>query len=81
MSPRAGRSTAHGIPITCTSRRLGATWGLANWPAGAIALCGGDGLQYDSTATSKFSGTLSMSNTAAALEVDNGTLILSGTST
>ena len=46
--------------------------------SGSITLTG-DNLYYDSRATSDFAGTLAGSSTNAGLEVDGGTLILSGT--
>ena len=45
--------------------------------SGAIALTGSDGMHYNSTAASTFSGDITAPS--GGLEVDNGTLVLSGT--
>ena len=45
--------------------------------SGSIALAGSDGMHYNSTAASTFSGEITAPS--GGLEVDNGTLVLSGT--
>ena len=70
-----GKWTTETLNVTAAAGAQG-TGQLAG--SGTITLTGGDGMFYNSTARSRFTGNLTFSNPAAGLEVDGGVLILSG---
>jgi autotransporter-associated beta strand protein len=71
-----GAWSASGLNVTQNSDGTGQGSGqLAG--SGAIALTGSDGMYYNSTAASTFSGDITAPS--GGLKVDNGTLVLSGT--
>ncbi len=73
-----GQWTTETLNVTATGGTQGSGQ-LAG--SGTITLTGADGMFYNSTARSRFTGNLIFSNPAAGLEVDGGVLILSGSNT
>ncbi len=75
-----GQWTTETLNVTLNSNGTGQGTGqLAG--SGTITLTGADGMFYNSSLRSRFTGNLIFSNPTAGLEVDGGVLILSGSNT